>query len=853
MLQNRDRQLIEAVRAKNISTVRELLAEGANPNLKDGDETLLEIAEYDREIRYALVEAGAWDNALRTEMVMALDYGVEVVKILIEKGADVNVQTFSGTPLSVAARKGDLEIVKILIEAGADVDDKAPLNCALEVGHFQVALQLLASGASPNSTDTFHSTPAIALASAQGGTEVVKALVQAGADVNTEVSRITINQAQVQKQAGEVLGNLFKSLEAFGGMLEKIENLEEAADPEATANEALAEMEAIKSKSFSSLKVEAEQATDTSPLILAARCGHHETVATLLELGATPHHKDGEGLSAFDWATRNHDVRVLDTLKSFGIVETPVSADEELLDAAIAGNTDLVIAALAKGANINTRDARRNTKNKTPLMLAALHNHAELVSILLRDGADPTLNDLIGEIPFLLSGGYNADSLFEYGYQTGRTALMFALQEGHAAIVDLLLEKTSDLNQRDGLGLTALMIASEKGHLEIVKRLVAENADVNVVAKKNSALSIAIDCKHEEIAKFLIESGADYQIKDDEGQTLLMDVASQGSLLLVQLLLEKGLDVNAKCNEGTALIFALNHYNSDKENIEVIEALLAAGADPNLGDYEKGNALTTSIYRASREVIAKLIEAGVDVGKRDREGRSALGLAKVYHRQDVLAFLRGVVGDRAAELEVDLEVEQEEDDELWGEEIEPPDFSERAATDEYQQAVSDLAEICGDKAIAINELEGGFYINVRTNKRKEIDVEALQNDFLERDCFVFQCDRSIDNLPHRLWILPTTDKYEAIAAMGTNGYNYGIGTGYVLKWLRELEEEQPFVITIIRGDLLSGRFLTPIQDPEELAERMYEFCPDLVDQGCGSVENLADSLKTSDNLYFWWD
>ncbi len=853
MLQDRDRQLIEAVRAKNISTVRELLAEGANPNLKDGDETLLEIAKYDREIRYALVEAGAWDNALHTEMVMALDYGVEVVKILIEKGADVNVQTFSGTPLSVAARKGDIEIVKILIEAGADVDDKAPLNCALEGGHFQVALQLLASGASPNSTDTFHSTPAIALASAQGVTEVVKALVQAGADVNTEVSRITINQAQVQKQAGEALGNLFKSLEALGGMFEKIENLEEADDPEATANEALAEMEAIKSKSFSPQKVEAVQATNTSPLILAARCGHHETVATLLELGATPHHKDGEGLSAFDWATRNHDVRVLDALKSFGIVETPVSADEELLDAAIAGNTDLVIAALAKGANINTRDARRNTKNKTPLMLAALHNHAELVSILLRDGADPTLNDLIGEIPFLLSGGYNTDSLVEYGYQTGRTALMFAVQEGHAAIVDLLLEKTSDLNQRDGLGLTALMIASEKGHLEIAKRLVAENADVNVVAKKNSALSIAIDCKHEEIAKFLIESGADYQIKDDEGQTLLMDAASQGSLLLVQLLLEKGLDVNAKCNEGTALIFALNHYNSDEENIEVIEALLAAGADPNLGNYEKGNALTTSIYRGSIEVIAKLIEAGVDVGKRDREGRSALGLAKAYRRQDVLVFLREILGDLAAELEVDLEVEQDDDDERWGEEIEPPDFSERAATDEYQQAVSDLAEICGDKAIAINELEGGFYINVRTNKRKEIDVEALQNDFLERDCFVFQCDRSIDDLPHTLWILPTTDKYEAIAAMGTNGCNCGIGTGYVLEWLRELEEEQPFVITSIRGDLLSGRFLTPIQDPEELAERMYEFCPDIVDQGCESVENLADSLKTSDNLYFWWD
>lgn len=50
-----------------------------------------------------------------------------------------------------------------------------------------------------------------------------------------------------------------------------------------------------------------------------------------------------------------------------------------------------------------------------------------------------------------------------------------------------------------------------------------------------------------------------------------------------------------------------------------------------------------------------------------------------------------------------------------------------------------------------------------------------------------------------------------------------------------------------------GRFLTSIEDPEELAYSMYDLCSDIVDQGTGTVEALAEQLATSDQLYFWWD
>ena len=47
---------------------------------------------------------------------------VDLAKELIEKGADVNLQTSLKSPLVFATKQGDMELVKLLIEKGARVD-----------------------------------------------------------------------------------------------------------------------------------------------------------------------------------------------------------------------------------------------------------------------------------------------------------------------------------------------------------------------------------------------------------------------------------------------------------------------------------------------------------------------------------------------------------------------------------------------------------------------------------------------------------------------------------------------------------------------------------------------------------
>jgi hypothetical protein len=60
------------------------------------------------------------------------------------------------------------------------------------------------------------------------------------------------------------------------------------------------------------------------------------------------------------------------------------------------------------------------------------------------------------------------------------------------------------------------------------------------------------------------------------------------------------------------------------------------------------------------------------------------------------------------------------------------------------------------------------------------------------------------------------------------------------------------VLTGIGFDYMEGNFTAPVKDPRGLARRMHQFCPDIVDQGVGTVGALAKELEKG-KLYFWWD
>ncbi|KAJ3043987.1 hypothetical protein HDV00_003514 [Rhizophlyctis rosea] len=106
---------------------------------------------------------------------------VEVMKVLIEAGADINAA--SGIALRAAARGGHIGVVEMLVQAGADVHvgwDESLLMAARN-GHVSVVQKLLQAGADVNAQEG-----QIVIAAARAGNaSVLSVLLEVGGDVHT--------------------------------------------------------------------------------------------------------------------------------------------------------------------------------------------------------------------------------------------------------------------------------------------------------------------------------------------------------------------------------------------------------------------------------------------------------------------------------------------------------------------------------------------------------------------------------------------------------------------------------------------------------------------------------------------
>ncbi len=117
--------------------------------------------------------------------------------------------------------------------------------------------------------------------------------------------------------------------------------------------------------------------------------------------------------------------------------------------------------------------------------------------------------------------------------------------------------------------------------------------------------------------------------------------------------------------------------------------------------------------------------------------------------------------------------------------------------------------------------------------------------------FVIETNEGIKT--DKIGVIKGNDQYDILRVMQTDGNSYDITNDDVVERLQEWEAASPFEIVGAGSDWVDIKFKTLPKDMKAFSEEVYEFCPDAVEQGAGSVEELQKEIEKTKRLLLWWD
>lgn len=122
-----------------------------------------------------------------------------------------------------------------------------------------------------------------------------------------------------------------------------------------------------------------------------------------------------------------------------------------------------------------------------------------------------------------------------------------------------------------------------------------------------------------------------------------------------------------------------------------------------------------------------------------------------------------------------------------------------------------------------------------------------------KSAFQIEMNFNINKEKDRIAIIDTTTQFNLLYIMRIQGNDFQIGNDKIIEWFRRWANQLEYQIVGVGIDFIMADIIEPPNDYDALAEEIYSMCPDVVDQGTGTVKELAREMKESKLLYFWWD
>jgi ankyrin repeat protein len=425
-----------------------------------------------------------------TALYVAASLGnIDAAHLLLDAGADPNVEGNVGTCLATAAYHGSADIAQLLLDNGAEaacqtLQKETPLLLAAKRKHSKVVEVLLQNELTdPNARDRTGRTP-LHWAAENNDPAVAKMLIRRRVIcVNTKVDSYSTPLLRAVVRGHEEVLTVIASHETCNFQFDAAHGnplrIASAQGYEGCLRVLLQKYD---------LQPKRDPRIVSDLLCRAAYNGNIEVARLLLERDDIDvNFSDETSLTALYSATlKGHEAIVRLLLQVSDIQPNKFSGDgQTALFCAVQSGHDDIAKMLLECPAVDPNDGGPQWSEETPLHAAAHNGSLEIAEMLLMRGAIADSVNRAGEAPLAfasLGGHENVVRLLlaQGGVDPQRSNRMDivplhrAAAGGHTAIVRLVLECGVDVNVRDGTGSAALVLAARWGHVEVVRLLLEQ-------------------------------------------------------------------------------------------------------------------------------------------------------------------------------------------------------------------------------------------------------------------------------------------------------------------------------------------------------------------------------------------